>query len=50
MKWIALFLAVGTLAGIVGSMVPASGQADEAAPIFVIKMPAGYREVDLRGS
>jgi hypothetical protein len=44
MKWIALFLvAVGTLAGIVGSMVPASGQADkEAAPIFVIKMPAGY--------
>jgi hypothetical protein len=41
MKWVAAFLvAVATLAGIVASMVPASGQADkEAAPIFVTKMP-----------
>ena len=46
MKWIALFLvACATLAGIVASMVPASGQADkEAAPIFVTKMPPGYRD------
>src|SRR4030095_10500075 len=46
MKWVAAFLvAVATLAGIVASMVPASGQADkEAAPIFVTKMPPGYRD------
>ena len=46
MIWLALFLiAVATLAGIVASMVPASGQADkEAAPIFVTQMPPGYRD------
>ena len=46
MKWMALSLvAAGVLAGIVASMVPASGQADkEAAPIFVTQMPPGYRD------
>ena len=33
------------LAGVVASMAPASGQADgEAAPIFGVKIPAGYRD------
>ena len=37
--------AVGALAGMVATMVSASGQADgEAAPIFGIKMPPGYRD------
>jgi Cytochrome P460 len=37
--------AVATLAGVVGSMVRASGQANkEAAPIFVTKMPLGFRD------
>ena len=46
MKWVAaLLVAVATLAGIVASMVPASGQADkEAAPIFVTQVPPGYRD------
>jgi Cytochrome P460 len=38
-------LAVATLAGIIAVTVPASGHADEgAAPIFVIKIPPGYRD------
>jgi hypothetical protein len=38
-------IAVGTLAGILAYMDPAAGQADgEAAPIFDIKIPAGYRD------
>ena len=42
MKRIAFaLLAVATLTGTVGS---ASGQADEAAPVFGIKMPADYRD------
>lgn len=46
MKRIAfLLLAVATLAGIVASMARASGQADgEAAPIYGVKIPAGYRD------
>jgi hypothetical protein len=37
--------AVGLLAGVVATMVPASGQADgEAAPIFGVKLPPGYRD------
>ena len=46
MKRIALFLvAVATLAGVVASMVRASGQADKGtAPIFVTKIPPGYRD------
>src|SRR4029077_6616345 len=40
-----LLVAVATVAAIVASMSPASGQAGgEAAPIFVTKMPAGYRD------
>ena len=40
-----LLVAVATLAGVVASMAPASGQAgQEAAPIFVTDIPAGYRD------
>ena len=40
-----LLIAVVTVAGVVASMAPASGQADgEAAPIFVTKIPPGYRD------
>ncbi len=46
MKRIALLLvAVVALAGVVASMAPASGQAEEgAAPIFVKEIPPGYRD------
>ena len=46
MKRIAfLLVAVAALAGGIAYMAPASGQADEkAAPIFVDKIPAGYRD------
>ena len=38
-------LAVVALAGVVAHMAPVSGQADgEAAPIYGIKIPAGYRD------
>ena len=38
-------VAVAPLAGVVASMAPASGQADqEAAPIFGVKIPPGYRD------
>ena len=40
-----LLIAVVTVACVVASMAPASGQADgEAAPIFVTKIPPGYRD------
>src|SRR5262245_43359131 len=40
-----LLVDVATLAGVVASMAPASGQAgQEAAPIFVTDIPAGYRD------
>jgi hypothetical protein len=40
-----VLVAVGALAGVVVSMAPASGQADgEAAPIFGVKIPPGYRD------
>ena len=40
-----LLIAVATLAGVVAYMAPASGQADgEAAPLFGVKIPAGYRD------
>jgi hypothetical protein len=40
-----LLVAVGALAGVAIGIAPASGQADgEAAPIFGIKIPPGYRE------
>jgi hypothetical protein len=46
MKRIAfLLVAVATVAAVVASMIPASGQAvGQAAPVFVTKMPAGYRD------
>jgi hypothetical protein len=38
-------VAVGALAGVVAYMAPASGQAGgEAAPIFGVKIPPGYRD------
>jgi hypothetical protein len=38
-------VAVGALAGVIAWMAPASGQADgEAAPVFGVKIPAGYRD------
>jgi hypothetical protein len=38
-------VAVGALAGVVAWVVPASGQADgEAAPVFGVKIPPGYRD------
>jgi hypothetical protein len=40
-----VLVAVVELAGVVAYMAPASGQADgEAAPIFGVKIPAGYRD------
>jgi hypothetical protein len=40
-----LLVAVTALAGVVAYMAPASGHADEgAAPIFVTKIPPGYRD------
>ena len=40
-----VLVAVVALAGVVAYMAPASGQADgEAAPIFGVKIPAGYRD------
>jgi len=49
MRRIALALvAVGALGSAVALMVPASGQADEeAAPIYGIKIPPGYRDWQL---
>jgi cytochrome P460 len=46
MKWITfLTLAVASVAGIAAYSAPASGNADdEAAPIFGIKIPPGYRD------
>src|SRR6266568_52925 len=46
MKWIAfLLVAVATVAGVVASSAPASGNVDqEAAPIFGVKLPPGYRD------
>ncbi len=40
-----VLVAVGALAGVAASIAPASGQADgEAAPIYGVKMPPGYRD------
>jgi Cytochrome P460 len=40
-----VLVAVTVLAGAVGYMAPASGQADaDAAPIFGVKIPPGYRD------
>ena len=43
-----VLVAVVALAGMVADMAPASGQSDEeAAPIFGIKIPPGYRDWSL---
>ena len=40
-----VLVAVVALAGVVAYMAPASGQADgEAAPIYGVTIPAGYRD------
>jgi hypothetical protein len=40
-----VLVAVAALAGVVDFMAPASGQTDgEAAPIFGVKIPSGYRD------
>jgi hypothetical protein len=40
-----VLVAVIALAGVVPYMAPTSGQADgEAAPIFAVKIPPGYRD------
>jgi hypothetical protein len=45
MKWIAFLLVAVAAAGIVAASAPAPGNADEeTAPIFGIKIPAGYRD------
>ena len=46
MRWIVCVLVAGVaLAGVVASMAPASEQADgEAAPIFGVTIPPGYRD------
>jgi Cytochrome P460 len=42
---VSVLLAIGALAGVAAHMAPASGQADgEAAPIFEVKIPPGYRD------
>ena len=44
-RMVVVLVAVVTLAGVVAYMAPASGQADgEAAPIFGVKIPPGYRD------
>jgi Cytochrome P460 len=45
-KWVAcLLVAVAAVAGVVARSAPASGHADgEAAPIFGVKIPPGYRD------
>ena len=49
MRWLAsVVIAVGALTGAVATMAPVSGQADgEAAPIYGIKIPPGYRDWQL---
>ena len=39
-----LLVAVATLAGVVASMIPASGQSDKEAAPFVTQIPPGYRD------
>jgi hypothetical protein len=44
-RLVLVLVGVGALAGMVAHMVPASGQADaEAAPIFGVRIPPGYRD------
>ena len=42
---LSVLVAVGALAGVVGYVAPAGGQADgETGPIFGVKIPSGYRD------
>jgi hypothetical protein len=44
-RTVSALVAVAALAGVVAHVAPASGQADgEAAPIFGVKIPPGYRD------
>ena len=44
-RFVCFVAAVATVAGLVADMAPASGQSDgEVAPIYGIKIPAGYRD------
>jgi hypothetical protein len=44
-RFVCFVAAVATVAGVLAYMAPASGQSDgEAAPIYGIKIPAGYRD------
>jgi Cytochrome P460 len=44
-RFAAVFAAAAAVAGVVACLVPAAGQADqEATPIFVDKIPEGYRD------
>jgi hypothetical protein len=46
MKWISYLLVAATVAtGVIANSISASGHADEeAAPIYGVKVPAGYRD------
>ena len=45
MKPISFLLAVATLGGVLASVAPAPGQvAQQSPPVFVTKIPAGYRD------
>ena len=47
-RFVCFVAAVATVAGVVAYMAPASGQSDgEAAPIYGIKIPVGYRDWEL---
>ena len=47
-RFVCFVAAVATVAGVVAYMAPASGQSDgEAAPIYEIKIPVGYRDWEL---
>src|ERR671917_2566182 len=44
-RTVSALVAVAALAGVVAHVAPASGQADgEAAPIFGVRLPPGYRD------
>jgi len=49
MKWISyLVVAAAVASGVIARSIPASGHADEeAAPIYGVKIPAGYRDWQL---
>ena len=45
MRWIGFTLTIAALGGVATCLAPASGQVDgDAAPIYGIKIPSGYRD------